>query len=300
MKTRYCSGAAILFALGLSSGCDGLLGLGDKKFEDPPGSGGGTASSGGGGGTGGGDSGGAGGAADPLKELSDDFDYEVMGTDAISKAHGWEFAHVVEGYAVPAGPNFVVGVGGLEKGKLAVKIRETFHWIKPQKGFLMYRVIEGDFLVETDVYAKSATDQIKDVTDANTAAGLMVRKPPTGGEETWASLDRGKQTSASGSGVTITSKGASTNNSLSGTTSGRLAICRFGGKLHFLRNDDLGAGWEPVKELDETQAAPYAGTVQVGALAYEYNPMPDKGLLAFFDYLHFSTPHSEADCTPGD
>lgn len=297
MKTSLGSAAMVAAAIA-SAGCNGLLGLDDKLFDESAGgggTGGATTTSSGGGGAGGatptdptgggttttdttGGGGAGGGTPDPL---DDEFDFVGAGDQAANAlaARGWLFTWrepTKEAYPEFGPPdNFPYPNLAVNNDQLVFGLQKTFYWVLQKKGVLMYKKIAGDFLVVADVLVSDGpTPGIPK--DQQAGAGILVRDPAsssfaTGGQN-WISIDRSGKLGVSyvhaswGRGPAQDSKGEPA------AQGGKIALCRTGDAFQVWSRDG-GSGWVPRSNLLDTLPGDFQlpSEVQVGLFAYAYN-----------------------------
>lgn len=306
MKMRSLAALGICGAL--SVGCRGLLGLDDEKFQGTGGAGGETTTMAGGGGAGGeaiagGGPGGTGGAAcagqQEIPTLDDDFDFPTCGMPDVALAkRGWHFTVQEEPSQYPDIKTYPSV--SVEDGRFLVVVPDTFYWSGAQQGFLMYKPVQGDFLVVAQV--KSTLPMSEETPpDDQAGAGILVRDMPSGFPDRWIAADRG---SAGGSlflhGTRSNKNGQSASEAAPTTVKeGAIAVCRLGGQFQ-IWFDEPGGWVERPDLLPQALIEGFSETVQVGLFAYDYNA-PDMGdgagVQGTFEYVHQFVPSGGCDPT---
>ena len=322
MKAK--SGAALLFFWGaLSLGCAGLLGLDDRKFEGEGGGGaGGTTGGTGGGGEGGtaggtggggegGTTGGTGGACDdgastPL--VDDTFDFDACSEPVAALTNrGWTYtraAPAMGGEEYPMStPYPAVKVDG---ARFVLELATTLYWSFGKKGALLYKEIDGDFLVVTTLSIENKKDGGLP-TDDQTGAGIMVRHPDGSksieNDQTWIAFHLGTDSmehpglgtihaswsepgSMGSADVSVTNVGSLGPGS---KPEGRIALCRKDGQFSLWLEEGPNNWVEKTAHMPPgAPEADLGASVQVGLFAYSYNndlgPSPD-GVVAAFEQV---------------
>lgn len=297
MKTEVR--AALLICGALSLGCRGLLGLDDKEFEGNGGTAGASTSSSSSGGSGGGSTGGSAGtggsggamADDPL---DDDFNFDPAGNSvAALEQRGWRFtwrdAQMMGGEKYP--PTFIPPSVAVDSGYATFGMDVPSSWADQKKGMLMYKEIQGDFLV-----IAHATFQEKSAGSVSTqaGAGIMARDVESAnslpvGDQRWVSVDRGwtgGQIKIHGSWIEPGKVAVATMASTDVVSSaGPIALCRQNGQFQIWSFD--GDKWVPRTNLLEAGVPEILTTVQVGLFVYAADLQfgPGKGVLGLFDYI---------------
>lgn len=224
--------------------------------------------------------------------LSDEFD------DA-GTLSSWRQWHQVAG---TDRPYELLDIGRTNAGMLTLQPKAG-GWFGGNEGPLLYKMVEGDFVVETWVSAAKFGDPGSPPDEQFNSAGLMARDPVTGdGRDNWIMFNVGRQ-----EGARVATEGKTTVNSQStlelvdGPRQGRLRICRVGSTFVLARRME-GEGAFTVMHRYERSDLPEA--LQVGMVATGWNsaePQPDLSrtpdITGAFDYVRFSKPEGEADCT---
>jgi len=187
-------------------------------------------------------------------------------------------------------------------GMLTVRPR-TSGWFGDYEGPLLYKMIEGDFVIEAWVAASKIGDPSAPPDEQFNSVGLLARDPVTGeGQANWIMASLGRQ-----EGVRVASEGKTTVDSQSvlelidGPRRGRLRICRVGSRFVIARRLEGEGAFMETQSYDRPDLP---DTLQVGMVATGWNssvPQPDfsrtPDIEGTIDYVHFSAPASEADCT---
>lgn len=178
-------------------------------------------------------------------------------------------------------------------------------WFGGFEGPLLYKMLRGDFLVETSVQAAKVGDPGAPPDEAFNSAGLMVRDPAHGeGQANWIMYNVGRQQDdrvATEGKTTVDSQ--STLELVDGANGGRLRICRLGSSFILARQLEGESQFTVTQRYDRSDLP---GDVQVGMIANGWNssePQPDLSrtpdLEGTFDYVRFSVPSGEDACTAG-
>ncbi len=168
----------------------------------------------------------------------------------------------------------------------------TSGWFGEYDGPFVYKLVSGDFIIETSVTVSGLADPSGPPTQTYNSAGIMLRDPanePMG--ENWVIHNTGFQESEVASEGKITIDSISILTTTAGTLSGRLRICRFGGSIAVVRWLDGDPGW-----IDTT--APYPDmlpdVVQAGMAVTAWNSTgnspnfnEDPDMIAIWDYVAF-------------
>ncbi len=175
-------------------------------------------------------------------------------------------------------------------------------WYGSYQGPFIYKMVRGDFRVETWVSAAKLGNPEAPPDEQFNSAGLMVRDPETGpGFDDWVMVNTGRQL-----GTLVGSEGKTTVGSQStlelveGSFRGRLRICRTGPTVVLARMLEGETQWRVLNRYDRPDLP---ADVQVGMVATGWNTseqQPDLGrtpdLEATFDYVRFSGAAGESDC----
>ncbi len=225
-------------------------------------------------------------------ELSDEFD------DAASLER-WRLWHQVEG----VDPRHdLLDISTTHAGMLTIRPRAG-GWFGAFQGPLVYQMVSGDFMVETWVSASKVGSPDAPPDEQFNSAGLMARDPAHGeGHDNWLMFNTGRQT-----GTQVGTEGKTTVNSQStleladGARQGRLRMCRLGSAFIFARHLEGETSFTVTNRYDRPDLPP---DLQVGLIVNGWNTsdqQPDlsrtSDLEATFDYIRYSVPGGEADCT---
>lgn len=175
-------------------------------------------------------------------------------------------------------------------------------WYAEHEGPLLYKLVDGDFLVETWVAASKVGDPDAPPDQPYNSAGLLVRDPNHApGRDNWVMYNVGRQDGRVASEGKTTVDSQSVLELVEGARQGRLRICRLGSQLVLARQLDGEAAFTVTQRYDRGDLP---GTLQVGTIVNGWNslgPEPNldvaPDLEATFDYVRFSRPTTEADCT---
>lgn len=229
--------------------------------------------------------------ADADPEFSDEFD------DA-STLSSWMRGHEVEGRDAQYS---VLDVDDSSPGALTiVPTREG--WFGDFDGPLLFKMIEGDFVVETLVRAGNTADENSAPTRFFNSAGLLVRDPMHApGQEDWIMHNVGFQATFVGSEGKTTVGSQSMLTLVPGERQGRIRMCRFGDRFVLVRLLDGDTGG--FMQTHEFMRPDLPDSLQVGLVANGWNSEgiePDTtitpDLRASFDYIRLWRPTSPADC----
>jgi hypothetical protein len=205
-----------------------------------------------------------------------------------------------------------------------VSVDQT-HWFSDQRGPLLYKLVSGNFVVETDVRVGRQSDLAQAPRGQFSAGGFVLRDPrstaPAG--ERWVMYNVGYQVSGAAREAKTTRPGNPASLSTlylmnsGGVLSGRLRVCRLGSTLHFFHQltgeasfveEAYTAGTSPMGN-GAAEATP--GVVQGGVIRFDRPDLPSTlqvGLIAGnwaapyetraeFEYVRFASTSTLADCT---
>lgn len=205
-----------------------------------------------------------------------------------------------------------------------VSVDQT-HWFSDQHGPLLYKLVSGNFVVETDVRVGRQSDVLQAPRGQFSAGGFVLRDPqsvaPRG--ERWVMYNVGYQVSGPAREAKTTRPGNPASLSTlylmdsGGVLSGRLRVCRLGSMLHFFHQLTGEAAW--VEEAYTAGTTPMGngtgdatpGVVNGGVIRFDRPDLPSTlqvGVLAGnwaapyetraeFEYVRFATASTLADCT---
>lgn len=245
-------------------------------------------STGGTGGTGGANSGGSGIADLPVLNGASGDDFSV---DSLEQ---WSLRHQVEG----TDPQYsLLDINQTTVGALTIEPTLTPGWFAGGDAPLVYRLVDGNFTVETEVTVTSTSNPpLPPQSDFN-SAGLMARNPAgANGAENYIMVNIGRQNGTIPDGVGTEHKSTTNSNSVlslqAGSTSGRLLLCRVGDEFSTYRFLDNETGWSLIETETRTDMPQQ---LQVGIVANGFSG-PD--LRAVFEYIQLRVPTNSAQCLP--
>lgn len=224
---------------------------------------------------------------DPLVELSDEFDDPSL--------EGWMWRHEVEGTQAQWSRREVMG------GVLEIE-PTTSGWYGDYDGPFMFKLIEGDFVLETIVVVDDRDEPGSAPDELFNSAGLLVRRPDHGpGAENWVMHNLGMQNGEVATEGKTTVDSTSVLTLFPGVRNGRLRVCRIGQDIELARWLDDEDAWNVTHVFPR---ADFPETLQVGLVVNGWNsggPQPDltrdPDLLARFGYARFWTPADFNACT---
>lgn len=175
-------------------------------------------------------------------------------------------------------------------------------WYGSYSGPLIYKMVSGDFRVETWVSAAKLGNPEAPPDEQFNSAGLIARDPEHGpGHDDWVMVNTGRQL-----GELVGSEGKTTVGSQSvlelveGAWRGRLRICRVGAVMIVARMLEGETAW---RVLGRYERGDLPEDLQVGMVATAWNTSAEEPELsragdveARFDYVRFSVPEGEAGC----
>lgn len=223
----------------------------------------------------------------PVDELSDEFD------DPSTLAR-WSVREEVEG-GTPATERIAIVDGVLEM------VPSAGGWFGDWVGAMLFKTIEGDFMMETHVTAASRSDPTAAPLLPFNSGGLIARDPASApGQQSWITHNVGYQSSS------VATEGKTTIDSQSilylvdGIHHGRLRMCRFGDSFVLARWLDDESAWMQTQRFERPDLP---DVLQVGMMANGWNStgsQPDTrrtpDVHVSFDYVRFSRPADEDDC----
>jgi hypothetical protein len=175
-------------------------------------------------------------------------------------------------------------------------------WYGSYQGPLIYKMVQGDFRVETWVSAAKLGNPEAPPDEQFNSAGLMARDPEHGpGHENWVMVNTGHQAGALvGSEGKTTVGSQSTLELVDGPFRGRLRMCRVGGVIVVARMLEGETAWRVLNRYDRSDLPE---DLQVGMVATGWNTSaedPDfsrtPDVEGTFDYVRFAVPSGEAGC----
>ncbi|MEM7160587.1 MAG: hypothetical protein AAF799_47560 [Myxococcota bacterium] len=174
-------------------------------------------------------------------------------------------------------------------------------WFGDFDGPLLFKLVSGDFIVETDVQAGNTGDPEAAPTHLFNSAGLLVRDPEhQPGLENWIMHNLGYQAEFVGSEGKTTVDSQSMLTLVEGPNRGRLRMCRIGERFILTRRL---AGESSFTQTHEFSRPDLPDTLQVGLVANGWNsdglepdPSITPDLRASFGYIRLWPGATEADC----
>lgn len=178
-------------------------------------------------------------------------------------------------------------------GHLLLEPINTDGWFDDGDGPFLYKMLGGDFVVETHVAAVDRNAPDMPPAQAFNSAGLVLRDPASApAAENWLMYNLGYQDDIVGTEGKTTTNSSSELTLVEGLNSGRLRVCRIGREFHMYRWLDDETDWT----LEHTYARPdLPDDLQVGIVGNAYTAPPD--LQAQFDYVRFGTATDARSCT---
>ena len=219
--------------------------------------------------------------SDDQPALSDEFD----SPDTLSK---WSNRDQVEGGRVLSDK---IDIGESRKGWLTIVPKSGTGWYRDGMGPMLFRIIEGDFLVETRVEIKSRNAENQPPQANFNSAGLIVRNPESGqGTQNWVVVNVGKQNPDLGTEVKTTTNSDSVLSLQPDKHNGRLRLARIGTTIYALKKLDGESEWTLIRQFSRPDLP---AKVQVGLMCNGWGSNGDA--IAHFDYVRYSVPKSPSD-----
>ena len=226
---------------------------------------------------------------DTPQETSD-FD-DAFDSNSLSQ---WSLRHQVEGGSAQY---TLLDVNTTTPGALTIVPTRTPGWYADGDAPLIFKMVQGNFSVETYVSTQSVTDPTQPPGSNFNSAGLMARDPAgSSAPESHLMVNVGRQNNTVAQG--IGSEFKTTRNGLSrlelqdGGRQGRLILCRVANTFYAFRKLEQDDDWVQIGN----QARPdMPDSLQVGMVANGYTG-PD--LQATFDYIRLTVPTQASECTP--
>lgn len=175
-------------------------------------------------------------------------------------------------------------------------------WYGTFAGPLVYKMVSGDFRVETWVSAAKVGNPEVPPDEQFNSAGLLARDPEHGpGHDDWVMVNVGRQLGGLvGSEGKTTVGSQSTLELVEGGFRGRLRICRVGSTMIVARRLEGETAW---RVLGRYERGDLPEDLQVGMVATGWNTgeeVPELGRVpdveGRFDYVRFAVPGAESDC----
>jgi hypothetical protein len=190
----------------------------------------------------------------------------------------------------------------LEIANGRLRLRPTASgWYGNFMGPMLFKTIEGDFVVQTAVRAASLGDPETAPSQLFNSGGLIVRDPGSrDGAQQWITHNVGRQQPEVGSEGKDTRDSESLLELVDGPHYGTLRICRFGSTFVLARR--LG-NESDFREMHRFERGDLPDAVQVGIMANGWNSadaQPNTSISpdveVSFDHVRFWQPQTEADC----
>lgn len=175
-------------------------------------------------------------------------------------------------------------------------------WYGRHAGPFLYKMVSGDFRVETWVSAAKLGNPDAPPDQQFNSAGLIARDPETGaGHDDWVMVNTGRQLGALvGSEGKTTVGSQSTLELVEGSFRGRLRLCRVGGVIVLARMLEGETAWRVIHRYERGDLP---RDLQVGMVATAWNTAEQEPDLAgvpdveaTFDYVRFAGVEGEEDC----
>ena len=198
-------------------------------------------------------------------------------------------------WSIVNGNNFSHSVSG---GALHITpTTNTLWWMGDASGALVYKLVTGNFKATIAVRARRASDPTQPVGPTDYQFGGIIARAPGGASQNYVFGVIGDR------GPTLQVETKTTTNDTSLVTAedwpsgdAQLRLCRVGSTFHVLSRPIGGGSWAIAAPFGPPYARPdLPATLQVGPIAYAWTNTPD--LRASFDYAHFASVASDADCT---
>ena len=177
-------------------------------------------------------------------------------------------------------------------GRLHIQPTRNCVWYHADTGPLLYKLVEGNFMVTSTVRARKASNPSEPVGPSYQFGGLMARNPSSSAENYVFNVvgERGGNLSVE----TKTTVNGSSNVKGPPWPSGdaELRICRVDTEFILYKREIGDSSWT---EAIRYPRGDMPSTVQVGPIAYTYTDNPD--LRASFEQVDFAPVTSEADFT---
>jgi hypothetical protein len=219
-------------------------------------------------------------------EVFEPFDFDDF--DDPGELDDWTLRHEWEGTAAQYTTlDFDVTTPGA-----MTMIPTTSGWFGDHDGPFVFKLVSGDFIIETYVTVTGVADPDGPPTQTYNSAGLMIRDPANEAMgEDWVIHNTGYQEFGVASEGKITIDSSSILTTSPGAHFGRLRICRFGGDIAVTRWLDGDPGWTdtvaayPDLLPDEVQAGMAATAWNSTGSTPNYSVDPD--MIAIWDYVAF-------------
>lgn len=176
-------------------------------------------------------------------------------------------------------------------GSLRIEPSANSLWFNARAGYLLHKVVVGDFVMTASVEARRSSDDSLPPEPQFRLGGLMARDGVR--PENYVFIVVG----ADGDNVSVETKNTRDSQSqFEGPAwpagAGELRICRVGASLSLLLRDSASAQWVEQANFDRPDLP---DALQVGPMGYANNADPD--LRVRFDYVRFGGAMGPEDCT---
>lgn len=220
-------------------------------------------------------------------EFSDEFDINTLSD--------WSLRHEVENS--PA-QYTVLEINRSAPGALTIVPTLTPGWFADGDAPLVFKLVSGNFSIETDVLAESSASPGLPPGQNFNSGGLMARNPQQpGGAENHVMVNLGRQNESLPGFIGSESKSTRDSNSRltlqAGSNHGRLILCRVGEIFYTYRQMDNETSWTRIGEISRPDLP---DTLQAGMVA---NGFTGPDLRATFDYIRLHIPVTESQCIAG-
>jgi hypothetical protein len=237
-------------------------------------------------GSGAGGASGSGGSASIWASLSDEFDDP-------STLGDWKRRDVEEG--TPAQYS-ALDIDTTHPGALVIFPTEGL-WKDGSVGPFVYKLVTGDFVVETSVGAHGSSDGTGNPVGAFSLAGLMIRDPQSGPlAESWLMIAAGRAGALVGSTHLVTHASLTTVSASAGPVRGLLRLCRLGPSVAMYTKLEGAVSWVLHGTFPQGVGPQFEfalpDTVEVGLAA---SAGQGASMFAHFEHIRFA-PVMGGDC----
>ena len=220
-------------------------------------------------------------------EFSDEFDIDTLSD--------WSLRHEVENS--PA-QYTVLEINRSAPGALTIVPTLTPGWFADGDAPLVFKLVSGNFSIETDVLAESSASSGLPPGQNFNSGGLMARNPQQpGGVENHVMVNLGRQNESLPGFTGSESKSTRDSNSRltlqAGSNHGRLILCRVDTTFYTYRQMDNETSWTRIGEISRPDLP---DTLQAGMVA---NGFTGPDIRATFDYIRLHIPVTESQCIAG-
>ena len=186
-----------------------------------------------------------------------------------------------------------LSLGSSREGWLTIRPRANHAWYNDGMGPMLYKMVEGDFMVETNVVTHRPGSRNQAPNAHYNSAGLIVRDPASSyGQQNWVVVNVGRQDPFTGSEIKTTVNSRSHLELQPGNHSGKVRLARIGSTIYGLRKLNGESEWTLIRTFDRNDLP---SRVQVGLMCNGWTGNAD--LVAEYDYVRFSVPESADDLT---